>query len=245
MIKPVVFLRSHASEEDRINNYLKRLNYASPVIWKEHLEPEEFGFYYSEDQGLELRRGPDERSGLQVDLVSTIQQYSQQKVTMKKDLLAKAVGLSGSKKILDATAGLVQDAFKLCYFGHTVMGYEISDWVYLLSASACFRGQHLEPLQNLELHFGQPDLGSVAQAQVDVVYMDPMFIHRKKALPKKSMQYLADVGVSDEALLKPLFDHCVNNKIKLVVKRHLHGDFLFGQSPKNVLKGKMIRFDIY
>jgi 16S rRNA (guanine1516-N2)-methyltransferase len=82
--------------------------------------------------------------------------------------------------------------------------------------------------------------------QPDVVYLDPMFPHRKKsALVKKEMRLFQQFLGPDEdadALLEPAL---VLAKQRVVVKRPDTAPYLNNCEPNMAIKGKKLRFDVY
>jgi 16S rRNA (guanine1516-N2)-methyltransferase len=82
--------------------------------------------------------------------------------------------------------------------------------------------------------------------QPDVVYLDPMFPHRKKsAAVKKEMrlfQQLLGPDQDADLLLAPALNLA---KKRVVVKRPAGAPYLAEQKPDIELKGKANRFDVY
>lgn len=202
--------------------------------------------YIGETSVLSLHKAQTADSGLVVSFLGAQKKYQDQKLSIKKDLLSRAVGGKSGLKVFDATLGLAQDAFKLCYLGMNVVGAESNPWVYGLVANAYYRElKSVSSLASLDIHYG-PSLRLIDRFRhVDTVYMDPMFEHKKKALPKKAMQYLADLVTAKEESLILLLNQQIDEGRKVVVKRSLHADFLGEVPPTRSLEGKMIRFDIY
>jgi 16S rRNA (guanine1516-N2)-methyltransferase len=171
------------------------------------------------------------------------------------EAVAKAVGLKGQYRpsVLDATAGLGRDAFILASLGCVVKMIERSPIVAALLTDGLHRAaQHAElaswlPQQLCLLPGTASDLmQNWTAAKPDVVYLDPMFPHRKKsALVKKEMRLFQQLLGPDEdadALLAPAL--ALAQK-RVVVKRPAGAPYLANQKPALEMQGKANRFDIY
>lgn len=173
----------------------------------------------------------------------------------RKESIAKAVGIKGNKipSVLDATAGLGRDSFILANLGCQVSLIERSPEVAALLADGLARAEHDEQLKDwlpkrMKLYFGKALdlLNNWQYQQPDVVYLDPMFPHRKKsALVKKEMrlfqQLLGADGDADN-LLTPALALAGQ---RVVVKRPESAPHLQGKQPNMAIKGKKLRFDVY
>jgi len=169
-------------------------------------------------------------------------------------LIAKAVGLkSGANPtVLDATAGLGRDAFVLASLGCTVTMFERSPVVAALLDDGLTRGyqdaeigEWLSQRLTLQHHNSLEGLSSLTNSH-DVVYLDPMFPHRKKsAAVKKEMRVFQSLVGSDPDAddLLPL---ALNAAIKrVVVKRPSYAEHLNNIKPSMHLDSKANRFDVY
>jgi 16S rRNA (guanine1516-N2)-methyltransferase len=173
----------------------------------------------------------------------------------RSEAVAKAVGVKGQHRpsVLDATAGLGRDAFILASLGCEVRMIERSPMVAALLADGLHRAaQHAELAswlpQKLRLLPGIASdlMQHWTAAKPDVVYLDPMFPHRKKsALVKKEMRLFQQLLGPDEdadALLAPAL--ALANK-RVVVKRPAGAPYLANHKPALEMQGKANRFDIY
>ncbi|MGS2719371.1 class I SAM-dependent methyltransferase [Paraglaciecola aestuariivivens] len=173
----------------------------------------------------------------------------------KKQAIAKAVGLKGqtSLHVLDATAGLGRDAFVLASLGCKVDMIERSPVVAALLSDGLSRAHKDLQLatwipQRMQLVHGIAlDLLNQWQGQQpEVVYLDPMFPHRKKsAAVKKEMRLFQQLLGPDEdadLLLDPAL--AIATK-RVVVKRPAGAPYLANQKPQIEMTGKANRFDIY
>ncbi len=173
----------------------------------------------------------------------------------RKEAIAKAVGIKGQycPTVLDATAGLGRDAFVLASLGCSVQMFERSNVVAALLSDGLARAAHQDELMNwlpqrMTLIRGQSQqvLANWTQGDVDVVYLDPMFPHRKKsALVKKDMRLFQQLLGPDEdadSLLGPALQVA---KKRVVVKRPESAPYLDHREPNMAIKGKKHRFDVY
>jgi 16S rRNA (guanine1516-N2)-methyltransferase len=206
-------------------------------------------FYFEHDPEtnvLALRKHGSKDSGLFLDFIAGWKSFHRQKVT-SSDLLAKAVGMKKGLKIADLTLGLAQDSLKLVYLGAEVTGIEKHPWIFALVENAIERVKNLTAGQKLKIKNGSSlDFVDELLEEHEVFYLDPMFTHKRSALPKKGMQYLAEItGDDDEKELGRLMKKIISSGKRLVVKRALKAPYLAGIEPRRHIDGKMIRFDIY
>ena len=205
---------------------------------------------------LELRQLDEPKVGaVKVDFASDALTFRRLHGGGKKEAIAKAIGLKGknSLNVLDATAGLGRDAFVLASLGCVVHMIERSPVVAALlqdglerAASDCGLSAWLPA--NMHLYHGvATDLLAVwPHEKPDVVYLDPMFPHRKKnAAVKKEMRLFQQLLGPDEdadLLLEPALALAKN---RVVVKRPSGAPFLANQKPHIEMLGKANRFDVY
>lgn len=248
------------------------LNSTPELIMKAQRTAAKWGLVYRENAhcGLalvqqryhvELRQLDEPKVGaVMVDFASDALTFRRLHGGGKKEAIAKAIGLKGkdSLHVLDATAGLGRDAFVLASLGCVVDMIERSPVVAALlqdglnrastngklgawvpSRMRLFHGVAAHLLQNWQ------DTNPLA-TRPDVVYLDPMFPHRKKnAAVKKEMrlfQQLLGPDEDAELLLKPALALAKN---RVVVKRPTGAPFLAGIKPQIEMLGKANRFDIY
>jgi 16S rRNA (guanine1516-N2)-methyltransferase len=193
--------------------------------------------------------------GVRVDFASDASTYRRLYGGGKKQAIAKAIGLKGkeSLRVIDATAGLGGDAFVLASLGCQVHMIERSSVVAALLADGLLRaGTHSElaswlpPRLQLTKGVASQLLANWPGEPPDVVYLDPMFPHRKKnAAVKKEMRLFQQLLGPDEdadLLLEPA---CLLAKHRVVVKRPAGAPYLAGQKPQIEMLGKANRFDVY
>lgn len=171
--------------------------------------------------------------------------------------LARAVGLikGRSPRILDATAGLGRDAFVLATLGCSVHMVERSSIVASLLEDGLQRAQAYDNKEIADiaarLSITSGDACEVLlqlkpEDYPDVIYLDPMYPHRKKsAAVKKEMailqQLLTDAGNNTLLLERAL---TVARK-RVVVKRPKSAPTLTEQKPSATVESPNTRYDLY
>lgn len=169
--------------------------------------------------------------------------------------IAKAVGLKkgATPNVLDATAGLGRDAFVLASLGCTVTLVERSPVVAALLADGLERAAldaEVAPIA-ARMHLQCGNAVQIMQhmdedARPDVVYLDPMYPHRRKsALVKKEMRLFREVVGDDpdaDALLPAALAVA---RQRVVVKRPDYAEPMVGRAPTMSITTKNHRFDVY
>ena len=205
---------------------------------------------------LELRQLDEPKvGGVIVDFTSDALTFRRLHGGGKKEAIARAIGLKGidSLRVLDATAGLGRDAFVLASLGCVVDMIERSPVVAALLHDGLRRAASDGELSvwlpaNMRLFHGVATdlLADWPHTKPDVVYLDPMFPHRKKnAAVKKEMRLFQQLLGPDEdadLLLEPALALA---KKRVVVKRPSGAPFLAGKKPQIEMLGKANRFDVY
>ncbi len=205
---------------------------------------------------LELRETrPGAPGAVYVDLLGCSPGEYRRRVGSRRQPIARAVGLPDDRpSVLDATAGLGRDAFRLAMLGCRVTAVERSPIVGALLRDGLRRAQAVPELdeiiaERLLLHVGDArwHLSSLAEdARPDVVYLDPMFptVNGASALVKKEMRsFRLLVGDDDDA--GELFNEARRvARRRVVVKRMPHTPLLGGE-PDITFKGKIARYDVY
>ncbi|MCH8497074.1 MAG: class I SAM-dependent methyltransferase [Marinobacter sp.] len=171
-------------------------------------------------------------------------------------LVAKAVGLQKTRRqltLLDATAGLGQDAFVLAGLGCVVTLVERAPVIHALLQDGLQRAAlvtELAPLLNRMTLLPPADaiayLNAAEGPVADVIHLDPMFPHRdKSALVKKEMRVFRDLVGEDldaPALLAAAL-RCA--RFRVVVKRPRKAPVVEGMAPTMAIEGKSSRYDVY
>ncbi|MDH3672838.1 MAG: class I SAM-dependent methyltransferase [Gammaproteobacteria bacterium] len=163
----------------------------------------------------------------------------------RRQPLARAIG-PHTNTVVDATAGIGQDAFLLALMGYRVTAIERSAIIAALLQDGVSRaGDSLAGRVDVIFGDTREVLPSMRPAP-DTVYLDPMFPPKRKrsALAKKSVRTLRDlVGDDDDAveLLAVCLRHAAN---RVVVKRPSYADPL-KPAPSANHRGKLVRYDVY
>lgn len=204
------------------------------------------------EERIELQQNSKGAPGpIFVDFLAGKNVYRSQLQNLKNELIARAIHIKGQPKlrIIDATAGLGQDAFIMASLGHDVKMIERSPIVATLLADGLKRLQAQRPhlLLSLITQDALSYLTSLSPCDYpDVVYLDPMFPERtKSALVKKEMRILQQL-VGQDLDASPLLSTARQiARYKVVVKRPRLAPFLGNTEPSFCLQGKVGRFDIY
>ncbi|MFT2089524.1 class I SAM-dependent methyltransferase [Paraglaciecola sp. 2405UD69-4] len=211
---------------------------------------------FQQDSHLELRQLDEPKTGaVLVDFASNSATYRRKHGGGKGEAVAKAVGLKKQTDwhVLDATAGLGRDAFVLASLGCKLDMIERSPVVAALLQDGLHRAASHEELsswlpEKMQLHHGIATelLANWQGLAPDVVYLDPMFPHRKKsAAVKKEMRLFQQLLGPDEDADLLLAPALALAKKRVVVKRPAGAPYLAGKKPKVEMAGKANRFDIY
>jgi 16S rRNA (guanine1516-N2)-methyltransferase len=201
----------------------------------------EADLYLVVGERLELREATTKTGPVYVDFEAVSSRQKQ-----GKDLIAKAVGVKGSYRptIIDATAGLGQDAFTLAAYGCTVHMVERSPVIAALLADGLERARELEPLSRLSLQVGDAREILKKVEAPDVVYLDPMYPDSGKSAAKRKEMRLFRELVGDDTDVQELLAVGLETATKrVVIKRPLKAP-TFGK-PSFITKGTTLRFDVY
>ena len=180
-----------------------------------------------------------------------------QRHQQQPEALLKAAGVRTGQpmRVIDATAGLGQDAFMLAHAGCDVLMLERSALLHALLEDGLQRAAQSDDVRvrnavaRMRLLLADSnciDLAALGDAP-DVIYLDPMFPERRKksAKVKKNMfmlQQLLDHEPAEEGLLHKALQAA---RKRVVVKRPRIAGFLEERKPSFQLLGTSSRFDIY
>ncbi|MBT1451801.1 class I SAM-dependent methyltransferase [Glaciecola sp. XM2] len=211
------------------------------------------------EHGLSLRLSSEPSwTDIRVDFVSSALQYRKLHGGGRNEAIAKAIGIKGKStlNVLDCTAGMGTDSFVMASVGANVTMLERHPVIAALLEDALLRLEDAqEPLlQSLSL-VSQDAIGylesfdSASSKPAEVVYLDPMFPHKKKsALVKKEMQAfqrLLGPDQDSEALLSNALNYATS---RVVVKRPVSAPELANsqdRKPTMAIRSKKHRFDVY
>jgi len=187
-----------------------------------------------------------------VDFSSGEMNYRREHGGGKNQAIGRAIGLKKLKaaKVLDATAGLGGDSFVLACLGCEVTMIERSPIVAALLQDGLRRGlldeNISEIISRMSLVNDEAEeyfLG--LQEKPDVIYLDPMYPHRKKsAKVKKEMQILQNLlgHVENDLLLNSALKAAAK---RVVVKRPKGAEYLENSAPSHSIESKKTRYDVY
>ena len=198
--------------------------------------------------GLSLRRGSLSVRG---DFTRMLPRLREQ--NLRGELLVRSVkGRGGARqmRIVDATAGLGEDAILLAATGHSVHLFEQNPVIAAMLRDALDRAACEPALAEIVGRMSLTEGDSVVglhrlDETPDAVVLDPMFPARKKSglIGKKLqlLQVLERPCADEEALLQAAIDA---DPAKIIIKRPLKGPWLAGRKPSYALTGKAIRYDV-
>ncbi len=173
-------------------------------------------------------------------------------VTVREPLL-RAVGFKRNipLHILDVTAGFGIDACIMAYAGAHIILLEREPIMGVLLQDGLARAQTQGELMSVaaRMHCEVVDAKDYLTALLpehypDVIYLDPMFVHTKSALPNKQMQFLQNLSNDSDAdqLLNLALERASK---RVVIKRSINAPHLGGIKPDMCIKSKLLRFDVF
>ncbi|UCH52784.1 MAG: class I SAM-dependent methyltransferase [Pseudomonadota bacterium] len=187
---------------------------------------------------LELRDARDPRVGpVYVDFTQPRRMIS------RRDPLVRALG-KHTRTVVDVTAGLGQDAYRLASLGFEVIAIERNPIVAALLEDGLRR-----TVETAGLRLLCGDARALLRAMEpapDAVLIDPMFPtkRRRSAAVRKEMRLLRAL-VGDDPDATELFGLCRTcARERVVVKRPDHAPPLAG-NPSHSYAGKLVRYDVY
>lgn len=178
--------------------------------------------------------------------------------SIKKEPLAKALGIGGSttSHILDCTLGTGKDSCLLLSFKAKITACERNPLVFLLCLDAYLRAcedcndERVRDIfkVNMTLHWGgvlEFNQSYISEHGIDFAYYDPMYpTKKKKALPRKEMQVFKDVVGADNDSEDVLIALCERFK-NVVVKGPAKGELKLPKKNIVSFSGKTTRYDRY
>ncbi len=209
------------------------------------------------EQRLELRQlGANAPGPVSVNFIAGTAAHRRQFGGGRGQPLARAAGLKGGAlpTVIDATAGLGQDAFVLASLGCRVQLVERSPIIAaLLQDGLCRAAQNPEIGSWVKERLclcqadGREYLRGLSENQrPEVVYLDPMYPHRRKtALTGKEMRLLRQLVGDDHDASELLAAALVCARRRVVVKRPRLASALTGPLPDAQIIAPHTRFDLY
>ena len=197
---------------------------------------------------------------IHIDFLSGDLAHRQQFGGGRGQSIAKAIGLKQGTPpptVLDATAGLAKDAYILACLGCSMTLLERSPIITELIKDAIKRAEDNEGFQSiLKAGFNVITKSSidylmelektVNSKRPEVIYLDPMYPHRKKsASVKKNMQILQKLLGQDIDTPELLNIALKTAKKRVVVKRPKGAENLTDINPTYIVESKKTRYDVY
>lgn len=192
-------------------------------------------------RGLELREAnaPESRG-----VRARIDKHAAGPRVSRRHAFGRAIG-PGARTVLDATAGLGQDAGMLVAMGFDVTAVERVPMLAALLRDAVERLPEIAS----RLRVVEDDARDVlreAAPPPDVVYLDPMFPPKRKtsALARKSVRWIRRLAGDDPDaadLLAVAREHAAQ---RVVVKRPTYATPVASE-PSFVIETKLVRYDVY
>ncbi|QCI19093.1 class I SAM-dependent methyltransferase [Buchnera aphidicola] len=207
------------------------------------------------NNALELynRLKPNEKS-IKIDFLSKQNNYRCLNFKKKHEALYKALGIKKnySPYVIDATAGFGKDAFLIAFWGCYVLMIERHPIIAALLKDAMQRAHENKNIGNWlkkRLHLLCNDSTKIFKMPIvkpDVIYLDPMYPkNKKKALPKKNMQFLRKIINYSDNNENLLYISRKFAKKRIVVKRPSYAKPLSNEKAEFSISNKNHRFDIY
>jgi len=164
------------------------------------------------------------------------------------DPLLRAIGTKQGK-VIDMTAGWCVDASRIAFSGCSIVAFENSPLVYVLTQNAI---EHCRlPLIKQRLVLRHEDSIQALQSgtmDADVIYMDPMFpAHKRNAASPKAISLLRElVNRPDHTQsFEKMFELAMSSGARRVVIKRPHHFPAIQKGKVGEIKSKQVRYDIY
>jgi 16S rRNA (guanine1516-N2)-methyltransferase len=200
---------------------------------------------------LELREVDSKTGPVYVDFSALKHKYGVDVRRRPVDLIAKAIGAKQNLSVLDATAGLGQDAFVMALYGCQVRMLERSPIVHALLKDGLERAKDDKDLSDIlsRMYLIHADAKLILprleqEERPEVIYLDPMYPESGKSAAKRKEMRLFRELVGDDMDVQEVFELALETALnRVVLKRPLKAP-TFGK-PSFVAKGTTLRFDVY
>jgi len=164
-------------------------------------------------------------------------------------LIKKALGKSEYPlKILDCTAGMLQDALLFLSLGHQVTALEQSKILFHLLRDGISRSEDQRIFEKLDLIHANACSYDIQAKNFDVIYFDPMYPPAKnKALGSGQLEYISKILEIESLKNNATKDFEILQLMpvrKMVVKRPIKVE-PFSLQTNYQVSGKTTRFDVY
>lgn len=190
--------------------------------------------------GLELRAPGRRLTPLRVD-------FAQIGMHGGNELLRATRVKNRPARLLDLTAGLATDAWRLARAGFDVIACERQSVIHALVEDALERASDLPGQGSITLvHIdSRALLADSVITRPDVIYLDPMFPGEgRTALPRRELQLLRELTGDDDSGAQLLALARGRARRRVVVKRPVRAPSL-APDVDLCFKGRAVRFDVY
>lgn len=195
---------------------------------------------------------PGQKTLFHIDFLSGKSLYRLKQASLKKELLARAIGIHPKEQptVIDATAGLGRDSLILAALGYHIILIERSPILHALLEDAMQRAsrhpQLGQAISRMQLICANSIEWLSNHPPADIIYLDPMFPERQKSASIKKelaiLQNLLGKDVDSQELFDTAFA-CASRRV--VVKRPRLSERISQKEPDFSLMGKSSRFDVY
>jgi hypothetical protein len=154
------------------------------------------------------------------------------------------LSLDKNLQVLDSTAGLLNDSVHIANMGFQVTAVEKISWLYEVMKNELDLAKLGDSvLENIDLQNGD-SLELAEKMRPDVIYFDPVFDLKKKAIAKQPMELLRSVALDNnpQDCIEQLLDCCSE---RLIYKRHKKQKSTFQKFITFSVAGKSVAFDVY
>ncbi len=197
---------------------------------------------------------PEEKQTISLDWTSDWAYHMRQQYSLRKEPLAKALGIKGDQvsTIWDLTCGTGKDSLLMLAFGARVCAFERNGPIFRLLADA---HKHLETRLKERFALNEGDaryLDLKLLPKPDVIYLDPMYEQvegkARKALPRKEMRLFRLLAGDDhdaKNLLSWALEFAKDQGIGRVVVKHPLKAMPLLSGVTNSYEGKSTAYDLY
>ena len=194
---------------------------------------------------------PLENQTIYLDWQADYAYHARQHYALKKEPLAKALGLKGDKvsSVWDLTCGTGKDSLLMLAFGCRVHAFERQEVIFKLLEDA-YRNLPEDLKERFLLSFGDARfLEKTSFSTPDVLYLDPMYEQKeRKSLARKEMRLFRLIAGDDldsrELLLCALAYAQEKNISRVVVKRPAKASPLLEGATASY-EGKSTAYDMF
>lgn len=232
-------------EESRISDFLSWQPHFSYLL--NPAETQDLWHLDFREQELPTLKDPQGRQ-LRIDFDHNHLTYERKQLRGKNEPIAKALGLAkGKLRVHDLTVGLGADSITLGQLGFQMSGNERSPLLAFLlrRAFACTLRPELKSYSFIEASAQDILLDKNFLGDLDALYFDPMYPHKKKsALPKQEMVLFREL-VGDDTDAGDVLAMALDSGVpRVVVKRPSEAGPLLAK-PSYSIETKVVRFDVY